>query len=55
MAAEGHDRRKLPADAAARMVKSWSRPHEFSTCAHRPGQPSLLDRILVDYYGAMTP
>src|SRR5260370_35725502 len=47
---------ELLADAAERMVKSVeSAQHEFSTVRTGRARPSLLDRILVDYYGAMTP
>jgi ribosome recycling factor len=47
---------ELLADAAERMVKSVeSAQHEFSTVRTGRASPSLLDRILVDYYGAMTP
>src|SRR5260370_31969618 len=47
---------ELLADAAERMVKSVeSAQHEFSAVRHGRASPSLLDRILVDYYGAMTP
>src|ERR1700720_280695 len=47
---------ELLADAAERMVKSVeAAQHEFSTVRTGRASPSLLDRILVDYYGAMTP
>src|SRR3981081_3492707 len=47
---------ELLEDAAGRMVK-WveSAQHEFSTVRTGRASPSLLDRIVVDYYGAMTP
>src|SRR5439155_4799096 len=43
-------------DARERMVK-WleSAQHEFSTVRTGRASPSLLDRVVVDYYGAMTP
>jgi ribosome recycling factor len=47
---------ELLEDARERMVKSAeTAQQEFSTV--RPGRasPSLLDRVVVDYYGAMTP
>jgi ribosome recycling factor len=47
---------ELLEDAAERMVKSVeSAQHEFSTVRTGRASPSLLDRIVVDYYGAMTP
>jgi len=47
---------ELLEDAGARMSKSVeSSAHEFSTVRTGRASPSLLDRILVDYYGAMTP
>jgi ribosome recycling factor len=47
---------ELLADAAERMVKSVeSAQHEFSTVRTGRASPSLLDRVLVDYYGASTP
>jgi ribosome recycling factor len=47
---------ELLADAGERMVKSLeSAQHEFSTVRTGRASPSLLDRIVVDYYGAMTP
>jgi ribosome recycling factor len=47
---------ELLADAAERMVKSTeSAQHEFSTVRTGRASPSLLDRVLVDYYGASTP
>jgi len=47
---------ELLEDAGARMSKSVeSSAHEFSTVRTGRASPSLLDRVLVDYYGAMTP
>ena len=47
---------ELLEDAKDRMHKSVeSAQHEFSTVRTGRASPSLLDRILVDYYGAMTP
>src|SRR5712675_2278411 len=47
---------ELREDARERMVKSVeSAQHEFSTVRTGRASPSLLDRIVVDYYGAMTP
>jgi ribosome recycling factor len=47
---------ELLADAAERMVKSVeTAQHEFSTVRTGRASPSLLERIVVDYYGAMTP
>src|ERR1035438_7512322 len=47
---------ELLEDARQRMVKSTeSAQHEFSTVRTGRASPSLLDRIVVDYYGAMTP
>ena len=47
---------ELLEDAAERMVKSVeSAHHEFSTVRTGRASPSLLDRVLVDYYGASTP
>jgi ribosome recycling factor len=47
---------ELLKDAAERMVKSVeSSQHEFSTVRTGRASPSLLDRIMVDYYGASTP
>jgi ribosome recycling factor len=55
MAAEGLID-ELLADAAERMVKSVEAAHhEFSTVRTGRASPSLLDRVLVDYYGAATP
>jgi ribosome recycling factor len=47
---------ELLKDAAERMRKSVeSSHHEFSTVRTGRASPALLDRIVVDYYGAMTP
>jgi ribosome recycling factor len=47
---------ELLEDAGERMVKSLeSAQHEFSTVRTGRASPSLLDRVTVDYYGAMTP
>src|ERR1700722_2574793 len=47
---------ELLEDAGERMSKSVeSATHEFSTVRTGRASPSLLDRITVDYYGAMTP
>ncbi len=47
---------ELLEDAGERMGKSLeSAHHEFSTVRTGRASPSLLDRVLVDYYGAMTP
>jgi ribosome recycling factor len=47
---------ELLADAGGRMSKSVeSSTHEFSTVRTGRASPALLDRVLVDYYGAMTP
>ncbi len=47
---------ELLEDAAERMHKSVeSAQHEFSTIRTGRASPSLLDRVVVDYYGAMTP
>ena len=47
---------ELLEDAKDRMHKSVeSAQHEFSTVRTGRASPSLLDRIVVDYYGAMTP
>ncbi len=54
MAAEMID--VLLEDARERMVKSVeSAQHEFSSVRTGRASPSLLDRVVVDYYGAMTP
>ena len=43
-------------DARERMAKSAeSASHEFSTVRTGRASPALLDRVVVDYYGAMTP
>jgi ribosome recycling factor len=47
---------ELLEDARERMTKSLeSAQHEFSTVRTGRASPALLDRIIVDYYGAMTP
>src|SRR3989454_2073008 len=47
---------ELLEDARGRMVKSAeSAQHEFGTVRTGRASPSLLDRVVVDYYGAMTP
>src|SRR3984885_3454078 len=47
---------ELLEDAKDRMHKSVeSAQQEFSTVRTGRASPSLLDRIVVDYYGAMTP
>ena len=47
---------ELLEDAKLRMHKSVeSAQHEFSTVRTGRASPSLLDRVVVDYYGAMTP
>jgi ribosome recycling factor len=47
---------ELLLDADERMGKSVeSTAHEFSTVRTGRASPMLLDRIVVDYYGAMTP
>ena len=47
---------ELLEDARERMSKSVeSATHEFSTVRTGRASPSLLDRVTVDYYGAMTP
>jgi ribosome recycling factor len=43
-------------DARERMAKSVeSAQHEFASVRTGRASPALLDRIVVDYYGAMTP
>jgi ribosome recycling factor len=43
-------------DAGARMAKSVeSAQHEFATVRTGRASPALLDRVVVDYYGAATP
>src|SRR6202163_4891395 len=55
MAAEGLIGELLE-DARQRMLKSVeTAQHEFSTVRTGRASPNLLDRVLVDYYGAMTP
>jgi ribosome recycling factor len=55
MAAEGMID-ELLTDARERMAKSVeSAQHEFSSVRTGRASPSLLDRVVVDYYGAMTP
>ncbi len=47
---------ELLADARERMHKSAeAAQHEFSTVRTGRASPALLDRVVVDYYGAMTP
>jgi ribosome recycling factor len=47
---------ELLEDARERMTKSVeSAQHEFSSVRTGRASPSLLDRVVVDYYGAMTP
>ena len=47
---------ELIADAAQRMSKSVeATKHEFGTVRTGRASPGLLDRIMVDYYGAQTP
>ena len=47
---------ELLKDARERMVKSvHSAQQEFSTVRTGRASPSLLDRVVVDYYGAETP
>jgi ribosome recycling factor len=47
---------QLLEDAGERMTKSVdSAKHEFSTVRTGRASPSLLDRVVVDYYGAPTP
>jgi ribosome recycling factor len=47
---------ELLADAADRMGKSVeATKHDFSSVRTGRANPTLLDRIQVDYYGAMTP
>src|SRR5436190_3602207 len=43
-------------DARERMVKSAeAAQHEFASVRTGRASPALLDRVVVDYYGAMTP
>jgi ribosome recycling factor len=54
MAAEMID--ALLEDARERMAKSVeSAQHEFASVRTGRASPALLDRVVVDYYGAMTP
>ena len=47
---------ELIADAGERMAKSVeATKHEFATVRTGRASPQLLDRIVVDYYGAPTP
>ena len=47
---------ELLADAADRMSKSVeATKHDFSSVRTGRANPTLLDRIMVDYYGAQTP
>ncbi len=47
---------ELLQDAGERMGKSVeTAQHEFSTVRTGRASPQLLDRVVVDYYGAMTP
>src|ERR1700746_969162 len=47
---------ELLEDARERMVKSAeSAQHEFSTVRTGRASPALLERVVADYYGAMTP
>ena len=47
---------ELLKDARERMVKSAeAAQHEFATVRTGRASPALLDRVVVDYYGAMTP
>jgi ribosome recycling factor len=47
---------ELLEDARERMVKSAeAAQHEFATVRTGRASPALLDRIVVDYYGAATP
>ena len=47
---------ELLEDARDRMIKSAeSAQHEFATVRTGRASPALLDRIVVDYYGAATP
>jgi ribosome recycling factor len=54
MAAEMID--ELLEDAGERMAKSVeATQHEFATVRTGRASPALLERVVVDYYGAMTP
>src|ERR1700726_801510 len=47
---------ELLEDARERMIKSTeTAQHEFSTVRTGRASPALLDRVVVDSYGAMTP
>jgi ribosome recycling factor len=47
---------ELLGDARERMLKSAeAAQHEFSTVRTGRASPALLDRVVVDYYGALTP
>jgi ribosome recycling factor len=47
---------ELLQDAGERMAKSLeSAQHEFGTVRTGRASPALLERVVVDYYGAMTP
>src|SRR6201988_2521104 len=47
---------ELLEDGSERMVKSAdAAQHEFSTVRTGRASPALLDRVVVDYYGAATP
>jgi len=47
---------ELLEDARGRMVKSAeAAQHEFASVRTGRASPALLDRVVVDYYGAMTP
>ena len=47
---------ELMEDAGDRMTKSVeSAQHEFATVRTGRASPALLDRVVVDYYGAQTP
>ena len=47
---------ELIADARERMVKSVeSTQHEFQSVRTGRASPAILDRVVVDYYGAATP
>ena len=47
---------ELLEDARERMLKSAeAAQHEFATVRTGRASPALLDRVVVDYYGAMTP
>ncbi|HEY7960795.1 MAG TPA: ribosome recycling factor [Solirubrobacteraceae bacterium] len=47
---------ELLVDAGERMAKSVeTTQHEFATVRTGRASPALLERVIVDYYGAMTP